>query len=112
MGLPGNPAAVFVTFTIVARPYLLTLQGAVDVMPIAIRVKAGFSKAPPARRQEYLRAKVCVSNGIAVAKLTGNQSSGVLSTASLGNGFAVHRLGLTIEAGKSVDFIFFNEVIY
>ena len=112
MGLPGNPAAVFVTFTIVARPYLLTLQGAVDVMPIAISVKAGFSKARPARRQEYLRAKLSVTKGVAVAELTGNQSSGVLSTASLGNGFAIHGLGKTIEEGGLVDFIFFNEVVY
>jgi hypothetical protein len=36
----------------------------------------------------------------------------VLSTASLGNGFAVHGLGQTIEEGKAVDYIFFNEVIY
>ena len=112
MGLPGNPAAVFVTFTIVARPYLLTLQGAVDVMPMVISVLAGFSKNRPAKRQEYLRAKLSVTNGAAIAELTGNQSSGVLSTASLGNGFAVHGLGKTIEEGNTVDFIFFNEVAY
>jgi molybdopterin molybdotransferase len=112
IGLPGNPAAVFVTFTIVARPYLLTLQGAVDVMPTLLKVTAGFNKARPAKRQEYLRAKLSVSSGVAIAELTGNQSSGVLSTASLGNGFAVHGLGQTITEGGAVDFIFFNDVVY
>jgi molybdopterin molybdotransferase len=112
MGLPGNPAAVFVTFTIVARPYLLTLQGAVEVMPKVISVHAGFSKHRPAKRQEYLRAKFSVTGGAAIAELTGNQSSGVLSTASLGNGFAIHGLGQTIEEGGAIDFIFFNEVTY
>ncbi|MFQ3325039.1 MAG: molybdopterin molybdotransferase [Pseudomonadales bacterium] len=112
MGLPGNPAAVFVTFTIVARPYLLTLQGAVDVMPTLLKVTAGFSKLRAAKRQEYCRAKLSVTDGVAVAELTGNQSSGVLSTASLGNGFAVHGLGQTIAEGGAVDFIFFNDVVY
>lgn len=112
MGLPGNPAAVFVTFSIVARPYLLTLQGAVDIMPNVISVQAGFKRHRPAKRQEYLRAKLSITEGAAIAELTGNQSSGVLSTASLGNGFAIHGLGQTIEEGGAVDFIFFNEVAY
>lgn len=113
LGLPGNPAAVFVTCAIVARPYLLKTQGATDILPTPIQVTANFDRPKPARRQEYLRAKLTIDErGKAHAELSGNQSSGVLSTASVGNGFAIHPLNGTIQAGGPVQFIFFNELLF
>ena len=49
-GLPGNPAAVFVTFAMVARPYLLRLQGCTDgLIPMALTVQANFSRNFPVK---------------------------------------------------------------
>ena len=113
LGLPGNPAAVFVTCAIVARPYLLKTQGANDIAPTPIQVTANFDRPKPAKRQEYLRAKLVINeNGEACAELTGNQSSGVLSTASIGNGFAVHPLGGTIQTGEPVQFLLFSDLLF
>jgi molybdopterin molybdotransferase len=113
LGLPGNPAAVFVTCAIVARPYLMKCQGANDLLPTPIQVIANFDRPKPAKRQEYLRAKLTLNeNGIACAELAGNQSSGVLSTASVGNGFAIHPLNKTIKAGESVQFLLFNDLLF
>lgn len=112
IGLPGNPAAVFVTFAIVARPFLLRTQGVDEVLPTPIPVIAGFGRDKPAKRQEYLRAKLVLGDdGIARVELAGNQSSGVLSTVSVANGFVVHLLGETIDAGKPVPFIAFSELV-
>lgn len=113
LGLPGNPAAVFVTCAIVARPYLLKTQGANELLPTPIKVTANFDRPKPAKRQEYLRAKLVINeNGEACAELVGNQSSGVLSTASVGNGFAVHPLGETINVGEPVQFFLFSDVLF
>ncbi len=113
IGLPGNPASVFVTFAIAARPYLLKSQGATDYLPIALPVMAGFSRPNSPKRQEYLRARLVLDEqGRACAHLAGNQSSGVLSTASTGNGFAIHRLGETINEGDMVPFLPFSELLF
>ncbi len=112
LGLPGNPAAVLVTFLIVARPYLLKTQGASKLHSLHIPAIAGFSKSRPAKRQEYLRAELLIEDGKAIAKLTGNQSSGVLSTASLGNGLVIHKLNQTIQEGEQVEFVLFDSVIF
>jgi len=113
LGLPGNPAAVFVTCAIVARPYLLKTQGANDILPTPIQVTANFDRPKPAKRQEYLRAKLTLDeNGEACAELAGNQSSGVLSTASVGNGFAIHPLGDTIKKGDPTQFLLFSDLLF
>jgi len=111
-GLPGNPAAVFVTFAMVARPYLLRFQGCEDgLLPTALTVRANFSRDIPAKRQEYLRAKLDVSDhGVMSASLHGNQSSGALSTASWSNGFAVQAVNQLIANGDSIKFIPYSEL--
>ena len=44
IGLPGNPASVFVTFLVLAKPFLLATQGCVDTMPLMLQAKALFSR--------------------------------------------------------------------
>lgn len=113
LGLPGNPASVFVTFAIIARPYLLKSQGASDYLPTPIPVIAGFSRPHATKRQEYLRARLVLdAGGNARAELSGNQSSGVLSTASAGNGFVIHRLGEAINEHEPISFLLFSELLF
>ena len=111
-GLPGNPAAVFVTFAMVARPYLLRYQGCVNgLLPMALTVQANFSRNRPVKRQEYLRARLDISEqGLMSATLHSNQSSGALSTASWSNGFAVQAVDQLIAKGDKVKFIPFTEL--
>ena len=96
-GLPGNPAAVLVTFAVVARPYLLRTQGASQIHPMIITAKADFERRKKAKRQEYLRARLSVAaDGSMWVAPHSNQSSGSLSSASWGNGLAVHPLSTPI----------------
>ncbi len=111
LGLPGNPAAVFVTFTILCRPWLLKSQGASQIMPPAFAVPAGFSIRKPGSRQEYLRARLEVENGQVRAVPHPNQSSGVLFSASWSSGFAVVPVGATVNAGDPVQYIPFDAVL-
>lgn len=105
LGLPGNPAAVFVTFNILCRPWLLKTQGATALEAPVYRVKAGFVFPRPIRRQEYLRVRLEPRDGETVAVPFPNQSSGVLYSASWGDGFVVVPAGTTVAAGDWVDYL-------
>ncbi|CAA2158021.1 Molybdopterin molybdenumtransferase [Methylobacterium brachiatum] len=59
-GLPGNPAAAYVTALAVLRPLILHLSGAHDAAP-ALTVRSGFDREKRPGRREYLR--VCLRAG-------------------------------------------------
>jgi molybdopterin molybdotransferase len=98
IGLPGNPASVFVTFMILARPFLLASQGLSRVLPQPLKAIAQFDK-PGEKREVYLRAKLTESG----VQIYPNQSSGVLSSACWGELFVVQQSGQSIEFGDLVD---------
>jgi molybdopterin molybdotransferase len=60
VGLPGNPAAAYVTALAVLRPLVLHLSGAEDTSPI-LTVRSGFARDKRQGRREYLR--VCLRPG-------------------------------------------------
>jgi molybdopterin molybdotransferase len=100
LGLPGNPASVLVTALVVARPFLFDCQGASDALPGPVALPAGFTRAGGSR-QEYLRARF--EDGRLA--LYPNQSSGVLLSASWGNGLVVQYPYQDIGETESVDFL-------
>jgi molybdopterin molybdotransferase len=54
-GLPGNPAAVYVTFVRVVWPLLLRLAGAAPRQPLPLPVRATFAYRKRKGRREYVR---------------------------------------------------------
>lgn len=105
LGLPGNPAAVFVTFSILCRPWLLKTQGASDLASPSFQVKAAFTIRKPGRRQEYLRARLEQREGEMVAVPFPNQSSGVLYSASWGSGFVIVPVNTAVAEGDPVTYL-------
>ncbi len=57
-GLPGNPAAVYVTFVRVVWPLLLRLAGAAPRRLVALPVRATFAYRKRKGRREYVRASL------------------------------------------------------
>ncbi|HEF4762055.1 TPA: molybdopterin molybdotransferase MoeA [Pseudomonas putida] len=106
IGLPGNPASALVTFGLLARAYLLRIQGVENVEPLSFPVTVGFAWPKPGSRREYLRARL--EGGCAV--LYPNQSSGVLLGASWADGLVEVLEGRTLQAGDTVRFIPFSEL--
>lgn len=101
-GLPGNPAAVYVTFNLLARPYLLALGGASELHETQLRARASFNRADTSVRQQYLRARLaCDATGMTV-DIHSNQSSGVLSALSWANALVVVPPDTPVRAGDSV----------
>ena len=108
MGLPGNPVSSFVTFLLLVRPFLLTLQGATRVAPEPIAVRADFDWPRADRRREFLRARRNAQGGL---ELSPNQSSGVLTSMVWGDGVIDTPAGQPFKAGDTVQFIPFASLL-
>tara|TARA_B110000902_G_scaffold36355_2_gene38422 strand:- start:1713 stop:2945 length:1233 start_codon:yes stop_codon:yes gene_type:complete len=105
-GLPGNPASVLVTFMVIARPFLLALQGCTSTQGHSLSARLVNPPTRPSIRQEYLRVRL-VSNaqsGLAVEAMT-NQNSGVLTTAMTGDGLAVVKANTCGKDAQEVEFL-------
>ncbi len=100
LGLPGNPAASLVTFVLLVKPYLLSRMGVRRTTPLALPIAADFTWDKPGGRDEYARVRV----GGGRLQLCGNQSSGMLSTASQADGLALIPAGSVVESGQLLDF--------
>ncbi|GAB3274380.1 gephyrin-like molybdotransferase Glp [Parahaliea aestuarii] len=111
IGLPGNPTSSFVTFCLIARPWLLRAQGLTDVEPIAMTARAGFAVSRAGTRQEYLRVSLEREGGELVARRYPNQSSGVLSSVCYSDGLAVVPVGVTVAEGDPLDVILFDSLV-
>ena len=103
LGLPGNPTSSFVTFCLLARPFLLRFQGVDDVEPLWLRARAGFARDKADRREEYLR--VTLSSGESGMRVVpfANQSSGVLSSVCYSNALARISAATTVAEGDWLD---------
>ena len=108
MGLPGNPVSSFLTFALLVRPFLLRLQGVLEVAPKSIAVRADFAWTRADKRREFLRVRHNAAGGL---DLFSNQSSGVLTSAAWGDGVVDNPAGGTIAVGDPVPFISFAELL-
>ena len=111
IGLPGNPTSVFVTFCLIARPFLLKMQGVAEPAPPRLQAQAAFTIGRPETRQEYLRVTLeNTAQGLRATKYP-NQSSGVLSSVSHSNALAVIPAGSTVEPGDNVEVILLDSLV-
>ena len=111
LGLPGNPAAVIVTFLQFGRELIMRLAGGKGPPPKLYPVVAGFSYQKKPNRREYLR---CILNmeagGQLVARQAGKQGAGILSAISSADGLVElpEEMEYLVE-GSMVQFMPFGE---
>jgi molybdopterin molybdotransferase len=83
LGLPGNPVSSAVTFELFGRPAILSLQAATSIHRRRIAVRLGETVSTPPILETYLRVRLeDASDGIPVARLSGNQGSAMLRSLS------------------------------
>ncbi len=109
IGLPGNPVSSFVTFLLLVRPFILSLQGVTDVAIKSIAACADFDWARADKRREFLRVRQNAAGGL---DLFENQSSGVLTSTVWGDGLLDNPPGQAIARGDTVQFIPFSALLY
>ena len=109
IGLPGNPVSSFVTFLLFVRPFILKLQGREErpFQPYLMRADFDWPKAD--RRNEFLRVKMNPQGGL---DLFPNQSSGVLTSASWGDGLVDCPPGQPFKKGDLVKYIPFDALLH
>jgi len=99
-GLPGNPVSSFVTFTVIAKPYLLKFQGNESAVGNSLYAMSQFDFKTGGRR-EYLRVRVSGGNELN-AELYDGQGSGVMSSVSWANALAEVEADTQVFAGDKV----------
>ena len=108
IGLPGNPVSSFVTFLLLVRPFIRSLQGASRLAPDCIAARAHFDWPRADKRREFLRVRRNSDGGL---DLFDNQSSGVLTSAVWADGLVDNPAGKTIAHGDMVQFIPFSSLM-
>lgn len=98
IGLPGNPVSTMVTFELFARPAIRKMRGHDAVFPATIEVVLGEPVSVGADLTHFLRVTLVREAGRLVARLTGTQSSGVLSSMARADALLVLPRGMR-EAG-------------
>jgi len=118
IGLPGNPVSTMVTFELFARPAILAMRGHRKLFRRPVPVVVAEPVATSGNLTHFLRAIVTVADGVASARLTGPQSSGILTSMSKANallvvppdrarvaaGETLHALLIGDDAGLAADF--------
>ena len=108
LGLPGNPVSAFITFLIVVRPVLLRLQGASELAPRPIALRADFDWPRPDKRREFLRVRRNDAGGL---DLFGHQGSAVLASTTWADGLVDNPGGVAIAAGDAVRYLPFGGLL-
>src|SRR6185437_11501876 len=104
VGLPGNPVSSLVTFLLAVRPVILKLQGASDLAPRPIAMRADFSWPRPDRRREFLRVRRDATGGL---DLFAHQGSAVLTSTVWADGLVDNPAGAAIAPGDFVRYLAF-----
>jgi molybdopterin molybdotransferase len=108
LGLPGNPVSSFVTFLLAVRPVMLRLQGATDLAPRTLPMRADFDWPRPDKRREFIRVRRNAGGGL---DLFPNQSAGVLTSAVWADGLVDIPAGQAFRRGDTVAYLPIAELL-
>ncbi len=110
IGLPGNPVSCFVTFCLLAKPFIHASQGITNHLPLSFLVTSGFDNGMPEKRDLYRSAKLIRDNDCLIAELIANQNSASLR-GLLGGDRLIHiPAKQKIKKGMTLNFYPFSEL--
>jgi molybdopterin molybdotransferase len=111
-GLPGNPVAVFVTFTQVVRAVIAALGGESWEAPRWLPVRAGFSHGKKTGRIEFLRVSLGDGPDGLVATRYPIEGAGIISSLTGTDGLVRLPLDMTgVAEGDRVEYLPFTAVL-
>lgn len=110
MGLPGNPVATFVTYSIFTRPLILRMSGVSHLDLIKIPVRTNFEIKKRVGRREWLRVWITRDkNNQLLAEKYPSEGSGILSSIVVTDGLLELPDELSyVNKGDVMDFLPFT----
>jgi molybdopterin molybdotransferase len=104
LGLPGNPVSAMISFEVFARPAILTMLGKTKLARPTVRAVLQENVKNDAQRRNFIRVIIEKRDGGYIARTTGEQGSGILTSVSRANGLlVVHEDVTLVRAGETVD---------
>jgi molybdopterin molybdotransferase len=112
VGLPGNPAAVFVTFVRVVRPLLMRLAGAAPRPLAPLPARASFAYRKKKGRREYVRVSLRrASDGAVEAVKFPQDGAGVITSLTETDGLVELGEEVTeVAPGGTVGFLSYADL--
>jgi len=89
LGLPGNPVSCMVNFELFVRPAILKMMGKKTLSKPTIEAVLENSISNNDGRRTFARVIVEKRDGKYLARLTGPQGSGIITSMALANGLAI-----------------------
>jgi molybdopterin molybdotransferase len=112
LGMPGNPAAVLVTFARFVGPVLDMLAGARPVRPLPRWLPAGFSYRKKAERLEYVRASLSGQQGDIEARRFPRDGAALISSLIETDGLVeLEEERLAVQPGEPVAFYSYADLM-
>ena len=107
VGLPGNPAAAFITFVRVVRPLLLRLAGATPRPLVPLPVRSAFAYRKKTGRREYVRVALrTAADGAVEAVKHPQEGAGIITSLTETDGLVeLPESVTTVAAGSPVGFV-------
>ena len=109
-GLPGNPVSAMVTFELFVRPALLAMQGRRRAGRPRLHAVAAEPITNRGSRRGYLRVSLAAHDGRWLARLTGEQGSGILRSMAAADGLAIVHPDTKIDQGGEVEVIIIRDL--
>jgi molybdopterin molybdotransferase len=108
-GLPGNPVAVYVTFTQIVRAVIAALSGEAYQKPQFLPVRAGFSHRKKTGRIEFMRVSLVDTEDGLVAQKFPIEGAGIISSLTATTGLVRLPYDMTdFEQGAFLDYLPFS----
>lgn len=112
IGLPGNPVSAYITFCLLARPFLLQSMGAQHAPLRPYRLPAAFDWPKADARREFLRARRIIGpEGDVRVAIYPQQGSAAMSGLAWADGLVDLLPGQTVKQGDPVAYIPFNDLL-
>jgi molybdopterin molybdotransferase len=110
LGLPGNPVSTLVTFELLARPAIRKMHGHALPYRQPQRVRLAESVTIAAPLVHFLRATIVHEGGVLVARLTGPQGSGLLTSMARADALVIVPADrMQVAAGDTLDAIILRD---
>jgi molybdopterin molybdotransferase len=113
IGLPGNPVSTMVTFELFVRPAVRKLLGHRYPFRRTVPVRVDEAIATPARLTHFLRVRLTEAQGEPVARLTGPQGSGLLTSMARADALLIVPEEVSqVEAGSRLQALVLNDGVH